>query len=150
MTRCKYEVWRKSSTAFARRVRNVFSRIRLKPVPTKGQFLMVLLLVLNIGVCRLPMIKFMYIYVIVFRFMYANQLFSRYIRYGQKHTAREQLVCLICMHHSWNTYEKMWLIFTIEPGLEMQMVENILYIGILIMFIKRIESDDSVYFHVGC
>jgi hypothetical protein len=32
----------------------------------------------------------------------------------------------------------------------MQRVENILYIGILIMFIKRIESDDSVYFHVGC
>jgi hypothetical protein len=38
------------------------------------------------------------------------------------------------------------IIFGSGPGLEIQMVENIEYIDILIMFIKHIESDDSVYF----
>jgi hypothetical protein len=42
------------------------------------------------------------------------------------------------------------IIFGNEPGLEMQMVENTQYMDIFIMFIKRIESDDSVYFNVGC
>jgi hypothetical protein len=42
------------------------------------------------------------------------------------------------------------IIFASDLGIEMKMVENVLYMDILIMFIKRIESDDSVYFHVGC
>jgi len=42
------------------------------------------------------------------------------------------------------------IIFGNEPGLEMQMFENTQYVDILIMFIKRIESDGSVYSHVGC
>jgi hypothetical protein len=48
----------------------------------------------------------MYIYVVVFRFIYAKQFFSGDIRCRLKHTAPEQLVCLICMHNSWNTYAK--------------------------------------------
>ena len=84
---------------------NVFLWIRLKPFSTKCQFLIVLLRVI-IGVCRLPTIKLMYIYVIVFRSMYAKQLFSGDIRRRLNHTAREQLVCLICMHNSWNIYAK--------------------------------------------
>jgi len=54
------------------------------------------------------------IYVIVFRSVYAKQLFSGDIRCRLNRTTREQLVCLTCMHNSWNTYAKKWLFLALS------------------------------------